>query len=183
MSRIPHLPPESLSPEVKRIHDEIAGPRHGNVNGPFAIWMRTPEIADRANKLGNQLRMKSTIEPRLFELMVLIIARTWSAQYEWYAHEPPARAAGLGNAVIEAIRARSKPEFERDDERVVYDTISELNERRVLSQATYDRALALFGRERLIEFIADAGFYTMVAMTLDAFDAPVPGGGQPLPLP
>jgi 4-carboxymuconolactone decarboxylase len=183
MTRIPPLPPETLPPDSKRIYDEIAGPRHGTVNGPFAIWMRTPAIADRANQLGNQLRGKSTIEPRLFELMVLTVARTWSAQYEWHAHEPAARAAGLDNAVIEAIRARRKPAFERDDERVVYDTVSELNERRVLSQATYDRALALFGTERLIELIADAGFYTMVAMTLDAFDAPVPGGAQPLPLP
>lgn len=71
--------------------------------------------------------------------------------------------------------------FAREDERVVYDTITELNEARTLSQPAYDRALAALGLDLLIELIAAAGFYTMVAMTLNAFDAPVPGGKRPLP--
>jgi 4-carboxymuconolactone decarboxylase len=81
---------------------------------------------------------------------------------------------------VDAIRTRSTPEFAREDERVVYQTITELNETRTLSQTTYDRALAALGLDLLIELIAAAGFYTMVAMTLNAFDAPVPGGKRPL---
>jgi 4-carboxymuconolactone decarboxylase len=82
---------------------------------------------------------------------------------------------------VDAIRVRCAPEFARDDERLVYDTITELNETHTLSQPAYDRALAALGLDLLIELIAAAGFYTMVAMTLNAFDAPVPGGKRPLP--
>jgi 4-carboxymuconolactone decarboxylase len=181
MSRVPELPAETLTPEQKRIHDEIAGARGGHARGPFAIWLRQPELADAANRLGNVLRRKSRLEPRMFELMVLVVARHWSAQYEWHVHEAAAREAGLPHDVIEAIRVRKTPAFSRDLERVVYDTVSELNERHALSDATYARAEAALGLDLLIELIAGAGFYTMVAMTLDAFEAPVPGGGRPLP--
>jgi len=180
MSRVPELAAEALTQEQKRIEHEIASVRGGHARGPFAIWLRLPELADGANRLGNVLRRKSRLEPRVFELMVLIIARSWSAQYEWHVHEEAARAAGLPDAVIEAIRARKTPQFEREIERVVYDTVSELVERRGLSDATYARAETVLGLDLLIELIAGAGFYAMVAMTLVAFDAPVPGGGRPL---
>ncbi|MGH7090937.1 MAG: carboxymuconolactone decarboxylase family protein [Stellaceae bacterium] len=181
MTRVTPLPPDRLTPAQKRIHDEIAAARSGHVRGPFAIWLRVPELAEAANKLGNVVRRKTRLEPRLFELMVLVVARHWSAQYEWRVHEEHARAAGLGGAIIEAIRMRRRPEFEKDDERLIYDTIVELNDSRGLSQPSYDRAVQALGQEVLIELIAAAGFYTMVAMTLDAFDVPAAGAGRPLP--
>jgi 4-carboxymuconolactone decarboxylase len=181
MSRVPELAAEAMTPEQKRIEHEIASVRGGHARGPFAIWLRMPELADAANRLGNVLRRKSRLEPRVFELMVLIVARSWSAQYEWHVHEEAARTAGLPDPVIEAIRARRRPDLSTETERVVYDTVSELVESRALSDATYARAESVLGLELLIELIAGAGFYTMVAMTLDAFDAPVPGGGRPLP--
>ena len=177
MSRIPTLAADSLTPEQKRIHDEIADARSGQARGPFGIWLRVPEIADAANRLGTIVRRKTRLELRLFELMVLVVARHWSANYEWHVHEAHARTGGVAPAIIEAIRERRRPEFAREDERIVYDTITELTEKRALSQASYDRALAAFGQEMLIELIAGAGFYTMVAMTLDAFDVDTPQGG------
>ena len=179
MARVPNLAAEELTPEQKRIHDDIAATRSGTVRGPFALWLRTPEIADLANRLGVVLRARK-LEQRLFELMVLVIARHWSAQYEWFAHEKHAVRLLAGD-VIEAIRAGRKPAFAKSDEELVYRTVTELNETRTVSQKTYDRALAALGLERLIELVAAAGFYTMVAMTLNAFDAPVPGGERPLP--
>lgn len=83
--------------------------------------------------------------------------------------------------MVDAIRERREPKFAREDERLVYDTITELNEARTLSQAAYERALANLGLDLLIELITAAGFYTMVAMMLNAFEAPVPGGERPLP--
>lgn len=180
MSRVAALRPDELSPEQKRIHDEIAAAR-GVVRGPFAIWLRLPELADTANHLGNVLRRKSHFEKRLFELMVMVVARHWSASYAWNVHAKEAESAGVNPAVIEAIRAGRRPAFAKEDERLVYDTVAELCESRRLSQAAYDRALAALGQERLIELIAGAGFYTMVAMTLSAFDVPPADGGQPLP--
>jgi 4-carboxymuconolactone decarboxylase len=180
MARVPDVTPEEMTIEQKRIYDEIGGVRHGVVRGPFAIWLRNPEIADHANHFGNVLRRRGKLDKRLFEIMVLVVARHWSAQYEWFVHEQAAREAGVTQAVVDAIRTGAVPEFAGESERTVYDTITELNETRTLSQRTYDRALAVLGLELLIELIAAAGFYTMVAMTLNAFDAPVPGGKRPL---
>jgi 4-carboxymuconolactone decarboxylase len=181
MRRVDELPLDTLTPEQRRIHDEIAGPRSGTASGPFAIWLRVPAIADAANRLGNTLRMKSRFERRLFELMVLVVARHWSAQYAWRVHEEAALAGGLSPAVIAAIRDRRRPDFEREDERLIYDTITELTETKTLSAASYERAVAGLGLDLLIELVAGAGFYAMVAMTLGAFDVPPRGGGRPLP--
>ena len=181
MSRVPDLSLEGLTPEQKRIYSEIAGTRGGVVRGPFAIWLRTPAVAERANQFGNALRLDGRLDRRLFELMVLIVARHWSAQYEWFAHEQAALQAGLSPEVVEAIRDRRLPGLPRDDERLVYEIITELTETRTLSQPSYDRAVALLGLDLLVELITAAGFYTMVAMTLNAFDAPVPGDARPLP--
>ena len=180
MSRLPVLQLEDLTAEQKRIYDEIASVRHGVVRGPFPIWLRNPELADRANQFGNALRMHGKLETRLFELMVLIVARHWSAQYEWFAHAKAALSAGLSPEIIEAIQNSRRPESMREDEQLVYEIVTELVDTRTLSQPSYDRALAALGLDLLIELITAAGFYTMIAMVLNAFDAPVPGGARPL---
>jgi 4-carboxymuconolactone decarboxylase len=178
--RVEDLKPETLTPEQKAVHDRIAGSRGGVVRGPFAIWLRNPAIADAADRFGTILR-RGKLDQRLFELMVLIVARHYSAQYEWFAHERHAREVKLSDDVIEAIRHRRKPTFTRDDERLIYEVVTEMNETRTLSQATYDRALAALGLDLMIELITALGFYTMVAIMLNGFDAPVPGGERPLP--
>jgi 4-carboxymuconolactone decarboxylase len=180
MSRLPDLQLENLTAEQKRIHDEIAGPRHGVVRGPFPIWLRIPELADRANQFGNALRIHGKLEKRLFELMVLIVARRWSAQYEWYAHAKAALQAGLSPEVVEAIQNRRQPESLREDEQIIYKIVTELVDTGTLSQPSYDRALAALGLDLLIELITAAGFYTMIALVLNVFDAPVPSGERPL---
>ena len=88
MSRVPDLDQEQLTAAQKRIYDDIASVRRGNIKGPFAIWLRVPEIADKANQFGNVLRAKGSIDKRLFELMVLVVARRWSAQSVAYQSRP-----------------------------------------------------------------------------------------------
>jgi 4-carboxymuconolactone decarboxylase len=180
MARVQDLKPETLTPEQKAIHDRIAGSRGGTVRGPFAIWLRNPKLADAADKFGTTLR-NGELDQRLFEIMVLVVARHWSAQYEWFAHERHARECDISPDVIEAIRHRRTPTFDRDDERLVYELVTEMNETRTLSQATYDGAVAMLGLDHVIELITSLGFYTMVAIMLNGFDAPVPGGERPLP--
>jgi 4-carboxymuconolactone decarboxylase len=178
--RVEDLKPEDLTPEQKQVAAAIAGTRGGVVRGPFAIWLRNPPLAAAADRLGTALRQGS-LDKRLFELMVLIVARHYTAQYAWYAHAKQGLEAGLSSAVVDAIRERRKPEFARDDERLIYDVVSEMNDTRTLSQPTYDRAIAALGLDRTIELITAIGFYTMVAIMLNGFDAPVPGGERPLP--
>jgi 4-carboxymuconolactone decarboxylase len=180
MARVEDLKPETLTPDQQAIHDRIAGTRGGTVRGPFAIWLRNPAIADAADKFGTTLR-NGDLDQRLFEIMVLVVARHWSAQYEWFAHARHAHECGISPDAIEAIQHRRKPTFDRDDERLVYELVTEMNETRTLSQATYDGAVAMLGLDHVIELITALGFYTMVAIMLNGFDAPVPGGERPLP--
>ncbi|MHB8566360.1 MAG: carboxymuconolactone decarboxylase family protein [Nitrososphaerales archaeon] len=174
MTRLPDIEPDKLTPEQKRISDEIASVRGGHVRGPFAIWIRIPEIADTANQFGNALRLHGKLDRRLFELIIAIVARDWSAQYEWFAHMRRGFEAGLSPDVYEAIRTRRVPKFANEDEYLVYELVNELIQTKTFCQESYDRAVGMLGLENLIEIITDVGFYTTIAMVLNAFDVPVP---------
>ena len=176
MARVPDSPDDALSPEQRRIHEEIAGPRGGVVRGPFALWLRNPAIAERANQFGNTLRVEGKLDKRLFELTILAVARHWSARYEFFAHAKHAIDVGVAPEIVEAIRTRANPAFAREDEKLIYDLITELNQSHTLSQASYERGIGALGLDLMIEFVTVAGFYTMVAMMINAFDALVPGG-------
>jgi 4-carboxymuconolactone decarboxylase len=180
MGRVAKLKPEELSPEQKQLYDAIAGAR-GVVGGPFAIWLRQPSIADPANRFGNALRLHGKLDRRLFELMTIVVARHWGAQYEWFVHVEAARKAGVTDDAIEALRTKRKPAFAREDERLVYDIVTEQSETKRLSDATYKRALDFFGQDLLIELITATGFYSLVAMMLNAFDVDTPDCSRPLP--
>ena len=95
MARLDPLPMEELSPEQKALHAVLGGTRSGRVSGPFAIWLRTPAIADAANKLTLALRESGKVEKRIYELIVLIITRYWAARYAWASHEGPLRRRGF----------------------------------------------------------------------------------------
>ena len=180
MSRVENLEVEALTSEQQRVYAEIAGTRKRGVGGPFAIWLRNPAIARPASELGNALRVTGKLDKRLFELMVLIVARHWSAQYEWFVHESAALNAGLSADVVAAIRAGRSPPFARKDEALIYQLVRELNETKTVSETTYRRGLNELGLDLLVELISAAGFYTMVAMVLNVFDVPAPEGSRPL---
>jgi 4-carboxymuconolactone decarboxylase len=169
-----------MSPEQQRLYQAISGPR-GNVGGPFALWLRLPPVADAANAFGNALRLDGKLDRRIFELVVLIVARHWGAQYEWFVHEPAAIKAGLAPEIATAIRDGLEPAYGRDDERVAAALTEELLRTRTVSQAAYDRTLERFGLDLFIELITVIGFYTTAAMMINTFDSPVPGDARPLP--
>jgi 4-carboxymuconolactone decarboxylase len=180
LPRLPDLDPAALTPEQKLVYDEVAAAHNGNVRGPWAIALRDPDVLHHTHELYERLCRNTKLGLRLFELMVLVVARQWSSQFEWHTHEKYALEGGITPEVIDAIRHRRTPVFARDDERLVYDTITELSESKTLSAESYERARAFFGEELLVELIAAAGLYTMVAMMLNAFDAPVPDTMQRL---
>jgi 4-carboxymuconolactone decarboxylase len=178
--RLPPLDPARFSPEQKRLHDAIAGVRGGAVRGPFAVWLRTPAIAEAANRFGNAIRLDGKLDKTLFELAIRVVARHWGAQYEWFVHERHATEAGLSRDIIEAIRDRRVPAFVDDVQRLVYEVVNELQQTRTIGDASYRRAVDALGEELLIELITTIGFYTVAAMMINAFAAPVPGGAKPL---
>ena len=178
MARLDPLKPEELTPEQQRVHAELGRTRK-RVGGPFAIWLRNPALAENANRLVQTLREHGKLEKRLFELIVLTVVRHWSAQYAWAAHEPNALAAGLAPDVIAAVRERKRPTFQRADEQLIYEAVSELLDSKALSAATYQRLVAQFGLDLTIELITVTGFYGMVATVLKGFDVPTPNGERP----
>jgi 4-carboxymuconolactone decarboxylase len=180
MTRVPEVLPDQLSPEQRKVHDLIVSTRGGVIRGPFAMWIRNANLAAAANQLGNAVRLEGKLDAKLFELIILVIARQWSAQYEWFAHAQEAARVGLDPAIIEAIRTHRVPAFKSPRETVIYEMVRELIDTRNLSDATYNCALAMFGIDLVMEVVTVAGFYTLVAMMLKAFDAPVPGGARPL---
>lgn len=180
MPRLPPLDADALDARHREAYDEIMRVR-GHVRGPFAIWANAPEVAKLAVAMQDMFGTRGALDKRLFELMVLVMARRAGAQFAWFAHAGKAAQLGVSQDVIETLRVGGTPKFERDDERLVYELTNELDTTRTLSDATYARALKAFGTETLVELVAAIGFYSMVAMTLNAFDAPVPGGGRPLP--
>ncbi len=182
MPRIPVATPDALNDEQRRVYDKIAsGPRAG-VRGPFLALLHQPALADAVQQLGEVLRYRTGFPPRLSELAILVTARHMDCQYEWFAHEQHAAKGGLSAAIIGAIKAGRRPEAMAADERAVYDFALELNERHAVSPAAYQRALDAFGTVGVVELTGLVGYYTMIAMTLNAHEVPLPAGASP-PLP
>ncbi len=179
MSRLPTIAPEALDPAQRRVYDTVlSGPRK-SVPAPVRIWLRSPGLADPAQRLGAFLRFESELPAKLRELAILLTARATTAQYEWSMHRPLAEKAGLAPAIIEAIAARTPPRFEDADEALTYELATALTRTFTLDETLYARGLTRFGERGLVEFVVLVGYYTMVAMTLNAFQADLPEGTRP----
>jgi 4-carboxymuconolactone decarboxylase len=180
MARIEEVKKEKLSPHQQKLHDDFlrARPRK-TLTGPFAVLIHTPDIAEPTDKLVNYFRQKPKIGRRLVELIILLVVRQAKAQYAWSVHEPHALEYGLTQDVINAIRAGKHPEFKHDDERLIYDFMTELTATKTVSAATFDRAKAAFGADGVIEVVSLAGLYGMIGLVLNVFDIP-PQQGRPL---
>ena len=169
MVRLPDLPPDAMTPEQRRVHDDIiAGPR-GRIAALHKVWLQSPEFADHSQKLGAFLRFEGSLPPHLSEMAILITSRFWEAGNEWHAHVPMARTAGLDEAVITAIAGQQRPEGMQNDGMVVYDVSTQLLQTHRLDDATYDRAIAQFGERGVVELVGVVGYYCMVCMTLNTF--------------
>ena len=173
--RLSELDPATLSAEQTAIRDAIiAGPR-GRVEGPLKVWLHSAGLADTAQKLGAFCRYGTSLEPRLSELAILVTGRVWTAQFEWSVHKPIALKAGLSESVVEAVRARQTPPFEHEDERVVHDIAQALHVHRKLPDALYAEGVRVLGETGLVELVGILGYYTLISMTINAFNVPLEG--------
>lgn len=183
MARIDPVPLERMTALQRRVNDHIAGRRSGGAaHGPFSIWLRTPALAEKAAALGDHLRDETTLPRKLLELAVLVVARQWTAQYEWHAHVRRGPEVGLDPNVIEAIRTRKEPVFRDKDEAIVYRVATELCDDRALADDTYERAVDRLGEQTVVDLVTAIGFYIMVAVVLVAFKVDILTG-DPKPLP
>jgi 4-carboxymuconolactone decarboxylase len=182
--RFPPLKAEELTPPQKAFADLLtAPPRNGKyTNPPYRAYIRSPELAEKLISLADYVRYHSSLPPRLSELAILITAREWTAQYEWYAHYPQAMKGGLDPAVAAAIAAGKRPEGMKDDEAALYDLATSLHRDKAVPDAVYKAALDKLGERGIMDVIGVIGFYTITSMTLATMQAGVPDG-KPLPLP
>ena len=188
--RFPVLAPEQLTPEQRKLVEALlAGPRGAGdatpdavakmlSRGPFNAWMRSPELGDRLQKVGEYIRFNTSLPLRLNEFAILITARHWTSQYEWYAHLPLSLKAGLDARVAADLGENRRPAGMKDDEAAVYDFCIQLHRDKKVSDAAYKRAAALFGEKGVMDLIGVSGYYTAVSMTLNVAEVPIPGGGK-----
>jgi len=174
--RLPPIPPERYTPEQRQVAEGITGGPRGGLRGPFPAMLRSPVVADRFQKLGEYLRFNSSIPADLNEMAILITAREWSAQYEWYAHHILAMKAGLPAAVATAIAEGRKPDPMTEDQRIVWAFCTEMHRTKTVSDATYAQTKARFGENGIIDLIAVSGYYVTVGMTLNIAQVPLPPG-------
>jgi len=170
MARLPELDMSTLNPAQTRVYKAIAeGPR-GEVRGPLAVWVNRPEFAEKAQQLGRYCRYDSSLPPRLSELAILVTARIWDAAFEWQAHEAHARKAGLSDSVIAALAKDQAPAFTEPDESLVYRFTRQLNLERQIPDDLYREAEQILGRDKLIDLVGLLGYYSLISMTINAFD-------------
>ena len=171
--------PALMTDDQRRVHVIItAGPR-GKVRGPLAIWLHRPALAEAAQNLGAYCRYGSSLEPRLSELAILCMAVIWRSEFEWWAHKPIALKAGVDPDLIEALRLGTPPGFPDEETAVVHAVTTGLSVNRRLDDALYQRAETVLGRDRLVDLVGLCGYYTMISMTLNAFEVPLPEGETP----
>lgn len=181
MRRFKELSPAEMTEAQRTARDAIASGPRGGVRGPFNALLRSPDLADRAQKLGEYVRYNSSLPARLNELAILVVARHWTAQYEWYAHSKLALAAGLAPQIVSAISHGKRPAGMQADESAVYDFCKELHETKSVSDAAYKAVAGQFGERGVVDLLGVSGYYTLVSMVLNVDRAPLPGDATPLP--
>lgn len=174
--RLRDLPEDERSPEQRAVLEEAAAGLRGRVPAPMRAWIASPELARRAQSLGEFLRYRTALGPRLSELAILVTARLWTSQYEWHVHARAAREAGLEESVIEAIRLGRRPEFPDEAARIVHDAARAIHRERGLGDAAYAEARDVLGERGLAELVGLLGYYTLVSMTLNVYAIGVPDG-------
>lgn len=187
------IPLDELTPEQRVVADAIragarsklkssAASKPGPLGGPFNVWLRSPGIGNLVQRLGEEIRFRSSLPPKLNELAIIVTARQWTSQYEWFAHHRLALEAGLEPAIAQDIARGRRPAKMDADERIVYDFSRELHETKGVSDATYQAALDRFGERGVVDLISVNGFYVLVSMCLNVDRTPLPEG-EKLPLP
>ncbi len=178
--RMAEIPLDRMTPAQRTVADSImSGPRKG-VSGPFNAWLRSPELADRLQKVGEYVRFNTSLDKRLNEMAIIMTAQFWGSQYEWYAHAPLAIKAGLDPDIVADLGAGNKPDKMKDDEAIVWEFTTRLRRDHGVDDAIYAKAVEKFGENGVMDLIAVNGYYDVVSMTLNVAHV-APPAGEALP--
>lgn len=183
MSRLPRTALSDYSDEQREMFDEIVKsrpvqPEDGHIGGPFDVWLQNAEMSKRLVGLGGFFRFRTSVDRRYIELAILVTGAHWQAQFEWYAHEPMAREAGVPEFAIELLKIGERPNFTDAGDIATYNLATELHLTRKLTEPTYAAAVAEFGAQGVAELVGLCGYYSLVSMSLNAFDVDLPDGAE-----
>jgi len=176
--RMPPIAAAALTDAQRKAIDDFKAARSADVSGPFVPLLRSPEVMTRTRAMGDYLRFKSALPPRLSELVILIIARRWTQQYEWNAHQPLAIQGGVRQSVVAAIAEGRRPDAMAADEDALYTLVEEVHRIQSVSDATYAKAVAAVGEQGVIDALGIAGYYTLLAMVMNTARTPLPSGAR-----
>jgi 4-carboxymuconolactone decarboxylase len=181
VDRLPTIPPAQYTAAQKQAATDFEAARKVPVFGPFEPLMYSPQVMSQARAMGDYLRYKSAIGNTLTELTILITAREWAQDYEWSVHYPIALKAGIRQEVADAIGVGRRPATMSADEAIVYDYASELLKDKRISDATFERAKSRFGSRGVVDMTGIVGYYTFLAMQLNAAQYQPPKNADQLP--
>jgi 4-carboxymuconolactone decarboxylase len=179
-----------MSEAQQALYDQMvegrAATADGHIGGPFDAWCLNPSTGRRVWQLGGAIRHKPSIDRRYIELAILVTGQFWQAQFEWFAHEPMAREAGVPEGIIASVKVGDEPDFtasgSNPSDEACYRFCSMLHRDRAVDDATYSAAIEQFGEAGVAELITTCGMYTLVSMTLNTFQVDLPDGAE-LPFP
>jgi 4-carboxymuconolactone decarboxylase len=156
----------------------VSGPRRG-AGGPFNVLLRSPEMGDLVQQYGEKMRFNSSLPRKLNEMAIILVARHWTAQYEWYAHRRAAAQAGLNESIIQAIAAGKRPSSLDPDETIIYNFATELLNTKQVSDPVFQAVKDKFGERGVVDLIGVMGYYQLVSMLLNVDRYPLPAGVKP----
>ena len=171
--RLPPIPSSRMTEAQRQAVEEFKVIRKGaDVTGPFIPLLRSPELMVRTSALGEYLRYRSRLEPRLSEFVILLTAREWTQQYEWNAHYGIALKAGVSAEIANAIAEGRRPQGMAADHDALYDFCQELLKTKAVGDANYQRVVTLLGEQGVVDTVGIVGYYSMLAMVLNTARTP-----------
>ena len=185
-SRLPLIERSALDDEGKKVFDAVASNPDSlaGLRGPVGIRLYSPGITRNRGRETAYLRYRSTISRKHAELIILVTARAYDAQFEWTYHEPPGREAGLGQDVIDAVKYNRPLAGLPEQDAAIIQLGREILGKKTAASDTFAKAVQLFGKETVVEIVALYGASANTAILLHAFDQRLPPELEPLlPIP
>ena len=177
--RLPPIPADKLTDAQKKAYGDFKEERKQDVFGPFVPLSRSPQLMINAAKMGTYLRFGNSLPRDVSEFAILLVSRRFTQQYEWYVHAADGKTAGLSEAMFQAVADGRRPEGMNEGMEIVYDFSNELNDFHSVTDRTYQRMVAKYGEQGMMDLVGLNGYYSLISMVLNVGRTPLPPGNQP----